>query len=260
MAAAPATTPTMIVSGPSAAAVRTFQKHQEGAQRVLDELLARSGKAFPTIEELKRDPWIRRRTERERTLHLAPSDDERERLLVLVKPKLDFLDQFAESLPTKPLTPALGSTGKPVLRYARRQAHSSSAPSASPLQRRIFDLRFRLYRAPTWEHMWATVEDVCFVWSRAKEADEQRTRQREAMRTVGLDYSPKLEAAAHLILGALLRAPRRWAEVESAGRAAGHSQKTLRNARDRLRGDGKIERCRVGWALKASDASASPDA
>jgi hypothetical protein len=216
--------------------------------------LARSGQAFPSIEELQQDPRVRARTERERTLHLVPLDDERERVTALIKPGLSYLEDFAERFGARSLSPRSRATSRPVMQYAKRQTRSSSAPTASALLSRIFDLQFRLRRAPTREHLWATVEDICDLHRRVSTMEDGLLRQREARQISGLEHSPKQEAAAALILVMISRGTQRWPEVELAGINAGHSKKTLRNARDWLRTHKRIERAGNTWQIKTSDA------
>jgi hypothetical protein len=150
-----------------------------------------------------------------------------------------------------------GTTSKPVLHYARPPACSTSSPSPSPLQQRFFDLRFQFYRAPTWEHLWATVEEICALWDTV-EADRLRRQRlvqlRKARGIVGLERSPKREAAADFMLLFLSHGARRWPELEMAGVDAGHSRKTLRNARDCLRDARRLQRTGTRWELKTSDA------
>jgi hypothetical protein len=236
LAAAPATASTLDVSGPSATAVRTFQDQQEGAQRVLEELLAHS--AFPSIEELERDPWVRRRTERERTLHLKPDHDERERLRVLyVVPMMDYLSERAEH--RRRFVAVAPGTG------------TKHDPPRSPISNRrttLLDLERRFCQSTTNESMWIAVDEILEFWRRVKAA-EARIDRREQLRVPEFQDRPKMASAADLILNSLSRGPRPWADVENTGLLAGCARKTLRDARDWLRDDKRIRRsiCDAAW-------------
>jgi hypothetical protein len=253
LAAALATAPTLEVRGPSAATIRSFEKRQERAQRVLDELLARSGKAFPSLEDLERDPRVRRRLEIERKLDRSPSHYQLECLVKRLKPTLDRLAEFAEQSQQRALAPVSGRTTRPTLHYAR-PSYSESSHGGTPFQRRIFDLEFRLGRATTWEQALILVEDICELRGWVDDQRRSVKQQREATPLSGLELPPKREAAATFILSLLSRRACRWPEIETAGAAAGHSRKTLRNAHDELRKVKRVQRRGLAWELKTSDA------